>query len=103
MTDRRKTFDVEEAMRILAETDRLIESALTDEEREALARLRRESGQRAAEELYAAAQSLLAPEDFDLLVTADALESLAAKVRTIVKVKEAHLHEKVLDVYRATA
>jgi hypothetical protein len=101
MTDEKKKFDVEAALRILAEADQMIDGALTEEERQAVASLRRKVEPN-AEEIYAAGEDAQAVEDFDLLVTADALESLAAKVRAVVEYKEAKLYQDALAIYYAT-
>jgi len=101
MTDEKKTFDVEAAMRVLAEAEQMIDETLTDEERQAVALLRRKI-EHGPEGLYAAGEDAQAAEDFDLLATADALESLAAKVRAVVEYKEAKLYQDALAVFYAT-
>jgi hypothetical protein len=103
MADQKKVVDIEAVMRILAEADQMVDGALTEEERKAVAVLRRRAVEKdTAEGFYAAGEDAQAAEDFDLLATADALESLAAKVRAVVEIKEAALYQKALDVYYAT-
>lgn len=101
MSDQKKKFDVDKAMRMLAEADQIIDSVLTAEERQAVAALGRRVDSQGAEGMYAAVEHVQAQEDFDLLATADALEGLAAKVRAVVEVKQAEAYQQALDLYYA--
>ncbi|HEY0159090.1 MAG TPA: hypothetical protein VGF28_17520 [Thermoanaerobaculia bacterium] len=101
MSDEKQGIDVEAVLQILAEADQLVDSALTGEERAALAVLRRQVEQHEGV-VYAAGEDAVAVEDFDLLTTADALEALAGKVRAVVQMKEAKLYQDALSVYYAT-
>ena len=100
MNDGKKTFDVEETLRLLTEAGRLIESTLTEDERKVVASRIRKWEPAGAEAFYANSDSHTT-EDFDLLAAADAAEVLAIKVRVMARVKEARRREQLLDVYYA--
>lgn len=102
MKNEKKTVDIEAVMRVLAEADQLVESSITEEERQAIRALRRQVEQHDPGGLYAAGEDAQAAEDFELLATADALDALAGKIRAIVEYKEAKLYQKALDVYYTT-
>lgn len=100
MKDGKNTFDVEETLRLLTEAERMIESSLTDDERQAVASRIRRWEPIGAEGFYVHGDSQTT-EGFDLLAAADAAEVLAIKVRVMARVKEAGRREQMLDVYYA--
>lgn len=102
MKNRKQSFDVEALMKILVEADKMVESGLTEDERAAVAALRQRVEENEPLFYAAGGEDAKASEDFDLLASADALESLAAKVRAAVAIKEAKIYEHALEVFYAT-
>jgi hypothetical protein len=101
MKNQKKSFDVEALMKILVEADKMVESGLSEDERAAVAAMRKRVEENEPLFYAAGGEDAKAAEDFELLASADALESLAAKVRAAVAIKEEKIYQHALEVFYA--
>ena len=101
MTDRKKRFDVEQALDLLAEIERTMDSRLTEEEREFVAARARTLDGHGGQRMFAPGEEAEAEELFDLVATRDALGALVEKMDAALELKQEKLYAAVLEIFYA--